>query len=111
MNNKERYSLHTITRANGIVQCTDHKVPRKSPVRSDKDPEWLIDIHARERNGEPFVCADMHASLDELAKVLALWIMPTFKRMGFSPSEFLRRMAGAIESIDRKGGLETISEK
>lgn len=94
------FSLHTITRANGVVECDKHKVPLKSPVVSDKDPEWIIDLHARERNGEPFVCADMHASLDKLGKVLALWLIPTFKRMGLSAPEFLRSLANAIESID-----------
>lgn len=105
---EDRYSLHTITRANGIVECDKHKVPLKSPVRSDKDPEWIFDIHARERNGEPFVCGDIHASLDEIAKVLALWIIPTFKRMRLSPAEFLRRLADAIEKIPKNKGIEEI---
>lgn len=106
MENKDRYSLHTITRANGIVECDKHKIPLRSPVVSDKDPAWLIDIHARERNGEPFVCADIHASLDEIAKVLALWILPTFKRMGISPVSFLRHMATAVETIEKTGGIK-----
>lgn len=104
----DRYSLHTITRANGIVECNKHKTPLKSPVVSDKDPEWIIDLHARERNGNTFVCADMHASLGELSRVIALWIVPTLRRMNLSPSEFLHRMADAVENIQSNKGIEAL---
>lgn len=101
-----RHALHTITRADGTLECNRIKPPKKSPVAGEKDPEWMVLLHARERNGNAFVCADQNASLKEMSTVIAIWLIPTLKKMGISPQLYAREMLPRVfDAVLGNGGI------
>ena len=96
----ERMALHTITRADGRLECYKIKAAKKSPISTEKDPDWMILVHARERNGKPFVCVDQNASIKEISEVLGLWLVPTLRKMNVNPAAYLHTLAKGLEDAE-----------
>lgn len=104
----QRKGIKLITEPGGLIDCRALSMRLTSPVVSETEPEWSIHFHARERKGRPFVSVTQNASIKDLSAALAIWLIPTCRKLGVDPVFFTRRLADALENIVKSGAIERV---
>lgn len=88
-----------ITLEKGQLECRPvTRKPDKSPVSGEKVPAWDFQLHARERNGKPFISGIMHLTLREFSSVIMFLILAYCRRTQIDPTSFLK---GCLKGIDK----------
>ena len=74
----------------------DTKIKRmESPVKGEATPRYVIQFHARERNGKPYIKDMMSASAVDFADIITLWILRSGAKLGFHPILLMKCMLQA----------------
>lgn len=78
----------------------DTKIKRmQSPVKGEATPKYVIQFHARERNGKPYIKDMMSASAVDFADIVTMWILRSGAKLGFHPIVLMKCMLqAAIEA-------------
>ena len=67
----------------------------QSPVKGEATPKYVIQFHARERNGKPYIKDMMSASAVDFADIITLWILRSGTKLGFHPILLMKCMLQA----------------
>lgn len=71
----------------------------QSPVKGEATPKYVIQFHARERNGKPYIKDMMSASAVDFADIVTMWILRSGAKLGFHPILLMKCMLqAAIEA-------------
>lgn len=87
------------------LECTEVECHLPSPVKDETEPDWLIQLHARERGGRPFMNVSMNANARHVCEVLALWLVPWLRAEKLDVHKFGKALGKALEEIARNGAI------
>lgn len=92
------------------IECRPiSKTPGSSPVSGEKMPQFDINLHARERKGQPFISGSMHATMKDFSLVLTLLIVSYCREQNIDIASFFRGMEKFVQSVN--GEVKVLNEK
>lgn len=97
----EKMNGWKITFEKGQLECRPvSRKPKSSPVVGEKAPAWDFQVHARERNGKPFISGIMHLSLREFSSVIMFLILAYCRRTSIDPKSFLNGCLNGVTTMN-----------